>query len=110
LWSYKSPTAEQWLTVLEALKMVGLRRSLLAAAIGTAMISRPAAAQHASSSSLTHTVSVTVPPRVKVQVGAFATTAAAAVKVGNISASTQGLSLSVSATQAWVLSIGSGAS
>jgi hypothetical protein len=54
------------------------------------MISRAAVAQ-GSSSSLTHVVSVTVPPRVKVQVAP----------------STQGLSLNVSATQAWVLSIGS---
>jgi hypothetical protein len=70
--------------------MVRLRGSLLAIVIGSAMISRAAVAQ-GSSSSLTHVVSVTVPPRVKVQVAP----------------STQGLSLNVSATQAWVLSIGS---
>ena len=84
--------------------MVRLRRSLLAIVIGSAMISRAAVAQGGSSSSLTHTVTVTVPPRVKVQVASFSPTAASAVSV---SPATQGLSLNVSATRTWVLSIGS---
>lgn len=90
--------------------MVRLRRSLLAILIGSAMISRTAIAQRGSSASLTHIVSVTVPPRVKVQVASFSPTSYSAVTAGSLSPSTQGLSLNVSATQAWVLSIGSNAS
>ncbi|HXL85642.1 MAG TPA: hypothetical protein VN927_00430 [Gemmatimonadaceae bacterium] len=90
--------------------MVRLRRSLLAIVIGSAMISRVAVAQRGASSSLTHTVSVTVPPRVKVQVAAFAPTPTSALRVGSVMPSTAGLALSVSATRAWVLSIGSGSS
>jgi hypothetical protein len=90
--------------------MVRLRRSLLAIVIGSAMISRVAVAQRGASSSLIHTVTVTVPPRVKVQVAAFAPTSTSAVRVGTVSAFTEGLSLSVSATRAWVLSIGSSSS
>jgi hypothetical protein len=71
------------------------------------MISRAAVAQRGSSSSLTHTVSVTVPPRVKVQVASLSPTSFSAVNVESAAPSTQGLSLNVSATQAWVLSIGS---
>jgi hypothetical protein len=90
--------------------MVRLRRSLLAIVIGSAMISRVAVAQRGASSSLTHTVSVTVPPRVKVQVAAFAPTPTSPLRVGSVTPSTGGLALSVSATRAWVLSIGSGSS
>jgi hypothetical protein len=87
--------------------MLRLHRSLLAILIGSAMISRAAVAQRGSSASLTHIVSVTVPPRVKVQVASFSPTSNSAVTAGSLSPSTQGLSLNVSATQAWVLSIGS---
>jgi len=87
--------------------MLRLRRSLLAIVIGSAMISRAAVAQHGSSSSLTHTVSVTVPPRVKVQVASLAPSSVSAASAGSTISSAQGLSLNVSATQAWVLSIGS---
>lgn len=87
--------------------MVRLRSSLLAIVIGTAMISRGAVAQRESSSSLTHTVTVTVPPRVKVQVASFSPSSVSASSAASISPSTQGLSLNVSATRAWVLSIGS---
>lgn len=87
--------------------MVRLHRSLLAILIGSAMISRAAVAQRGSSASLTHIVSVTVPARVKVQVASFSPTSTSAVTAGSLSPSTQGLSLNVSATQAWVLSIGS---
>ena len=87
--------------------MVRLRRSLLVIAIGSAMFPSGAVAQRGSSSSLTHTVSVTVPPRVKVQVASFSPTSVLAVGAGSLSPSTQGLSLNVSATQPWVLSIGS---
>jgi hypothetical protein len=86
--------------------MVRTHRIVMAAAIGIAILSRSSAAQHGSSTSLTHTVSVTVPPRVKVQVGALSSASVKSVSV----ASAQGLALSVSATRAWVLSIGSAAS
>jgi hypothetical protein len=85
--------------------MVRTHRIVMTVAIGIAILSRSAVAQHGSSASLTHTVSVTVPPRVKVQVGAVASS----VQQGS-KASAQGLALSISATRAWVLSIGSDAS
>ena len=80
--------------------MTATRRTLAALALGTALVARPALGQQGSSVSLTHTVSVTVPPRVKVQVGAVAATTSSSTQSG-------ALSVSVSATQAWVLSIGS---
>ncbi len=84
-----------------------LRSTFLAVLIGSALLARAAVAQSGSSSSLTHTVSVTVPPRVKVKLRAVATPLSA-VRVGSVrSAPTPGLSLSVAASRAWVLSIGS---
>ena len=57
---------------------------------GIMMVARPAAAQRSEASrSLTHVVSVTVPPRVKVSMTAGASS----------------LGVSVQATQAWVLSV-----
>jgi hypothetical protein len=87
--------------------MVRLRTSLLAIAIGSTIISRSSIAQRGASSSLTHTVTVTVPPRVKVQVASLAPTAVSAVTARSVSPSTQGLSLNVRASRAWVLSISS---
>jgi hypothetical protein len=89
--------------------MAGLRSILTALALGTAIISRPAVAQRGSSSSLTHVVSVTVPPRVKVQVGKISSSVVAAVKAPASIVSVGGLAVSVSATRSWVLAIGSGA-
>lgn len=83
--------------------MVRVGRTILAAAFATALISSPVVAQNGSVS-LVHTVTVTVPPRVKVQVGSFSP-AARAVRIGNVDSSTQGLSVSVNATQAWTLSV-----
>jgi hypothetical protein len=80
--------------------MTATRRMLAALVLGTALVARPALGQQGSSVSLTHTVSVTVPPRVKVQVGTVAATTTSSTQSG-------ALSVSVSATQAWVLSIGS---
>jgi hypothetical protein len=80
--------------------MAAIYRTLTALALGTALVARPALGQSASVS-LTHTVSVTVPPRVKVQVGA------APVAAQTVSGSRAALSVSVSATQSWTLSIGS---
>jgi hypothetical protein len=84
---------------------VGVRRTLTVMVLGSALVSRPALGQQGSSVSLTHTVSVTVPPRVKVQVGNLASS-------GGITSSQQavrseGLAVSVRATQSWALSIGS---
>jgi hypothetical protein len=79
----------------------------MAIVIGSAMLSRAAVAQRGSSSSLTHTVTVTVPPHVRVQVASFSPTSTSAVSARSVSPSTQGLSLNVRATQAWVLYIGS---
>jgi hypothetical protein len=87
--------------------MVRLPRLVLALVLGSAMISRAAAGQRGATSSLTHILTVTVPPRVKVQVASFSPASISAVNGGNTNPSTQGLSLNVSATQAWVLSIGS---
>jgi hypothetical protein len=89
--------------------MTRIHRTLMTVAIGIAMLSRSAAAQYGSSTSLTHTVSVTVPPRVKVQVGSLASIVSPTVRVANQASPAQGLALSVSATRAWVLSIGSSA-
>ena len=86
--------------------MVRLTRSLLAIVIGSAMISRGAVAQRGASSSLTHTVTVTVPPRVKVQVGNLASNIQSASRVSTMQG-IDGLALSISATQSWTLAIGS---
>jgi len=86
---------------MEALSMLNLRPISLAVVLATAIISREATAQGASVS-LTHTVTVTVPPRVKVQVGA---TAPSMVSVAD-QPSANGLSLSIKATQPWSLFIG----
>ena len=87
--------------------MAHLRTALAAIALGSAFISRSAVAQHGSSVSLTHTVTVTVPPRVKVRVGSAQV--APSVMHASAQTSTNGLSLSISATQPWSLSIGAAA-
>jgi len=88
--------------------MAHYRFALAAIVLGSVFIPRLAVAQHGASVSLTHTVTVTVPPRVKVQVGA-AQAAPSAVRVAG-QPSANGLSLSVSATQPWTLSIGAAGS
>jgi len=103
-------TAELRLTVTGALLMTGLRFMLTTLALGTAMISSSATAQHGSSASLTHVVTVTVPPRIRVQVERITPSVAAAVKVSDKKGAPDALALSVSANRAWVLSIGSGVS
>src|SRR5215208_5509349 len=89
--------------------MAWVRRTLAALAIGSAILSRPLLAQHGASASLTHTVSVTVPPRVKVQVAPVAWASQNTAEILSGPSATDGLSLSISATQAWTLSIGAGA-
>lgn len=80
------------------------RFALTAIMLASALLSRSAVAQHGASVSLTHTVTVTVPPRVKVQV-ANAQVAASAARVSG-QPSANGLALSINATQPWTLSIG----
>jgi hypothetical protein len=87
--------------------MTGFRGILAGLAIGSAIMALPANAQSHASSSLTHTVIVTVPPRVKVQVASLATSTPASVSVSSAQPNSNGLSLTINATQAWVLSIGS---
>jgi hypothetical protein len=84
--------------------MVRLRCVMIAIVLGTALISHRAVAQ-GSSVSLTHVVSVTVPPRVKVQVSNVAATVQTAATVSSKQTPTNGLALSISATQSWTLSI-----
>ncbi len=81
--------------------MLYLRPITTAVVLASAIISREVTAQGASAS-LTHTVTVTVPPRVKVEVGGSAPNT---VKLmGEPHAN--GLSLSINATQPWSLAIG----
>ena len=86
--------------------MVRLRGMLSGIVLGTALISHGAVAQ-GSSVSLTHVVSVTVPPRVKVQVSNVAPAVQTAASVSSKQTPTDGLALSISATQSWTLSINS---
>lgn len=86
--------------------MSALRPMLVALALGTAMISRPAVAQNASVS-LNHLLTVTVPPRVRVQMAPVAAVVQTGTNVVRGPVSSNGLALTVSATQAWSLSIGS---
>ena len=83
--------------------MAAIRGMLTVLALGSALVARPAESQAGASVSLTHSVTVTVPPRVKVQLGG------AAVRQGAVGVSQPGvnaLSVSVAATQSWRLSIG----
>jgi len=75
--------------------------------LGSALLSSVAVAQNGSSVSLTHMVTVTVPPRVKVQVSNFAPAVQTAVTGSSVQSTSNGLSLSIRATQSWTLSIGS---
>jgi len=87
--------------------MAGIRGILAGLVIGSVIISLPAAAQAQSSASLTHTVSVTVPPRVKVQVANFSVSTPGVVRNAAVQTKTDGLSLTIKASRAWVLTIGS---
>jgi hypothetical protein len=87
--------------------MAGIRGLVVGLVLGTAIISVPARAQLGASVSLTHTVYVTVPPRVKVQVANLAFSAPVPSRVSSSRMNVGGLSLTINATQAWVLAIGS---
>ena len=83
--------------------MARFRSNFAAIVLGSAVLASSALAQQGGSVSLIHTVTVTVPPRVKVQVApaqSIATVRVAGQPVAN------GMSLSVTATQPWTLSIG----
>jgi hypothetical protein len=84
--------------------MVRLRCMLTAIVLGTSIVSHSAVAQ-GSSVSLTHVVTVTVPPRVKVQVSNVTPLAQTTATVSSRQTPTDGLALSISATQSWTLSI-----
>ena len=86
--------------------MIRLRGMWTGLVLGSAIISRQSLAQSASVS-LTHVVSVTVPPRVKAQVTSFAPAVQTSTSVSSIRPATDGLVITVNATQAWTLSIGS---
>jgi len=89
--------------------MVRFGGCLIAVLVGAGALALPAAAQSRSgSSSLTHVVSVTIAPRVKVQVSPLAMVTGnvpAAVRVAASQSATNGLALMVHANQAWVLAI-----
>jgi hypothetical protein len=91
--------------------MIQFRTLSVAIVVGSAMFfSRPAAAQYGNGSkSLMHTVSVTIAPRVKVELSLVSLmsshSAPAAVKLTSNQGSAEGLALSVHATQSWVLSM-----
>lgn len=87
--------------------MAGIRGLVVGLVLGSAVVSVPARAQLGASVSLTHTVSVTVPPRVKVQVASLAFSAPVPATVSSSEISVGGLSLTVNATQGWVLAVGS---
>jgi hypothetical protein len=87
--------------------MAGLRGLVVGLVLGSAVVSVPARAQLGASVSLTHTVSVTVPPRVKVQVASLAFSAPVPARVSSSQTNVDGLSLTINATQAWVLAVGS---
>jgi hypothetical protein len=87
--------------------MIRLRGMWTGLVLGSAIISHQSLAQ--SSVSLTHVVSVTVPARVKAQVTSFAPAVQTATRASSIQAATNGLVITVNATQAWTLSIGSAA-
>ena len=88
--------------------MNGIRGIMAAIAISSAVIPLSAGGQGGSSVSLTHTVSVSVPPRLKVQVANLAFSGQPSASVNSVQPKADGLSITVNATQAWVLSIGSG--
>jgi hypothetical protein len=79
--------------------MARIQLTTAAVALTLALVSRASAAQTASAS-LTHTVVVTVPPRVKVQV-------APTLDQQHSSASQTKLAVNVNATRRWALIVGS---
>jgi hypothetical protein len=85
--------------------MTRLRGMLTGLVLGSALVSRQAVAQSGSSVSLTHLVTVTVPARVKVQVSSAAPASQSSLSGSSVQATTNGLAVSIRATQSWTLSI-----
>ena len=87
--------------------MIQLRGLSLAVIIISALVARPAAAQHRNaSSSLTHVVSVTVPARVKVKVSSIALMPSRSIPSAvKVAPAQNGLALTVDANKAWVLTV-----
>lgn len=85
--------------------MARIHGILAALVTSSVLVALPAAAQSRGSVSLTHTVSVTVPSRVKVQVASLAAFAPAPSNKSPARTSSEGLSLTVSASQPWVVAI-----
>jgi hypothetical protein len=87
--------------------MARIHSIMAALVMSSAAISMPAGAQMGSVS-LTHTVSVSVPPRrMKVQVANLAFSSPTPASVSSVQPKANGLAITINATQAWVLSIGS---
>jgi hypothetical protein len=86
--------------------MTVLRRMWSGLVLGSALLSSSAIAQ-SGSVSLTHVVTVTVPPRVKVQISNAAPVVQNVANGSSVQATTNGLAVSVRATQSWTLSISS---
>jgi hypothetical protein len=86
--------------------MTVLRRIWSGLVLGSVLVSSSAIAQSGSSVSLTHMVSVTVPPRVKVQISS-AQVVQNVVSGSSVKETTNGLALSIRATQSWALSLSS---
>ena len=90
-------------------QMVRFPRVLMSVLGVGSLLAIPSAAQTGTgTSSLTHVVSVTIAPRVKVRVSALSLSPRnvhAAVRVTAADAATSGLALTVHANQAWVLAI-----
>lgn len=78
----------------EALKMASFRHTIAAVAIALGLVSRASASQQVASVSLTHSVTVTVPPRVKVHV-------ASAPNQLQSETGRTGLAVKVNATRGW---------
>ena len=87
--------------------MAGFRGILAGLVISSSIMAHSANGQSPASTSLTHMVVVTVPSRVKVQVASLSASTPGSVKVSAGQLNTVGLGVTVNATQAWVLSIGS---
>ena len=85
--------------------MAGIRGIVSALAIGSALVALPANAQSRGSASLTHTVNVTVPSFVKVRVASLAVSTSDPANVSSRETNSSGISLTVSASQPWVLAI-----
>jgi hypothetical protein len=87
--------------------MAGLRGMLTGLVMGSMLASSLAVAQRGSSVSLTHVVSVTVPPRVKVQVRNAAPAVQSVSAGSSVQTTINGLAVSIRATQPWSLSLSS---